>query len=199
MGAYIPGQQYSFLNGNYPSSGRADTRYYGVNRSMTQNLGAAQTRLHESATLSSGRTSSGILRPHQDGREASRSGAGLTDHQPTYPSRTQVPHYHQQGVDNAAASGATYQFRKHAFRSLFNIFGPIVVVLFYAFTVFHYLRRPAVNGIIPDRIVDGKTVFYTWMIVAIFMLDWAKSALAGFEAAAVMQKALKPSGARQLL
>ncbi|KAK8133095.1 hypothetical protein PG999_001268 [Apiospora kogelbergensis] len=66
-------------------------------------------------------------------------------------------------------------------------------------TLWHYLRRPAVNGIIPNRIIDSKTVFYTWIIVVIFLLDWAKLGLAGFETAALMQPALMPLDARQLL
>lgn len=97
------------------------------------------------------------------------------------------------------ASCSHSQSRKPAYRPLVNLFGPLIVVLYYAFTVWHYLRRPAVNGIIPNRIIDSKTVFYTWIIVVIFLLDWAKLGLAGFETAALMQPALMPLDARQLL
>lgn len=61
------------------------------------------------------------------------------------------------------------------------------------------MLRPASNDVIPNRIVPAKGVFYAWVILSIFLLDWAKSGLAGFEAAALMKPSLAPANAMRLL
>jgi len=65
--------------------------------------------------------------------------------------------------------------------------------------VVQYFQRPAVNGVIPSRPLDANTVFFAWLILSIFVLDWAKSGIAGFEAAALMTPRLAPTDARQLM
>lgn len=92
-----------------------------------------------------------------------------------------------------------YRFERHIRRGLLNTLGPLLVVLFYFFVAFEYLRRPSVNGISPPRIINAKSVFYTSIILSIFLLDWAKSGLAGFEAAALMRRSLAPSNAQGLM
>lgn len=42
-------------------------------------------------------------------------------------------------------------------------------------------------------------MFYAWVILSIFVLDWAKSGLAGFEASALMKPVLAPKTALQLM
>jgi len=56
-----------------------------------------------------------------------------------------------------------------------------------------------VNGVVPKRLNDANVVFFSWLILSIFLLDWAKSGLAGFEAAALMKPRLAPSNAMQLM
>jgi hypothetical protein len=69
----------------------------------------------------------------------------------------------------------------------------------YLFIVLVYLLRLGVNGIIPVYPIDAKGVFFAWLILSIFILDWAKSALAGFEASALMKRTFAPSSAKQLM
>lgn len=90
-------------------------------------------------------------------------------------------------------------FERHYARATLNTFGPLLVCLFYLFIVLEYFLRTAVNDISPPRIFNGKAVFYTWLIFSIFLLDWAKSGLAGFEAAALMKPRLAPCSAMQLM
>ncbi|KAK5311836.1 hypothetical protein LTR70_008562 [Exophiala xenobiotica] len=80
-----------------------------------------------------------------------------------------------------------------------NALGPLFITALYAYTVFGYLLRPSTNDIVPSRLVDPKVLFYTWIILSIFLLDWAKSGLAGFEAAALMKPRLAPAKAMQLM
>lgn len=76
---------------------------------------------------------------------------------------------------------------------------PLFATGWYAFIVFGYLLQPSVNGIVPKRPLDANIVFFSWLILSIFLLDWAKSGLAGFEAAALMKPKLAPSNAMQLM
>ncbi|KAK7223645.1 hypothetical protein V2G26_011648 [Clonostachys chloroleuca] len=51
----------------------------------------------------------------------------------------------------------------------------------------------------PKRPIDSQIVFYAWWLINIFILDWAKSGIAGFEAAALMNPSIAPKNARQLM
>lgn len=62
-----------------------------------------------------------------------------------------------------------------------------------------YLGRPAANDIVPRYPVDARWLFYSWLLLSIFILDWAKSAIAGFEASALMTRTLAPANAMQLM
>ncbi|KAI3397721.1 hypothetical protein diail_10490 [Diaporthe ilicicola] len=93
----------------------------------------------------------------------------------------------------------TYKFQRHIGRSLLNTLGPVAVSGFYLFIALEYLRRPSVNNISPSRVLSGKGVFYAFFVISVFVLEWAKSGLAGFEAWALMQPRLAPANANQLM
>ncbi|CAI6081259.1 unnamed protein product [Clonostachys chloroleuca] len=92
-----------------------------------------------------------------------------------------------------------YRFSPYIPRTLLNIFGPIFILIFYLFIVEFYLNKPSVNGVMPKRPIDSQIVFYAWWLINIFILDWAKSGIAGFEAAALMNPSIAPKNARQLM
>lgn len=100
-------------------------------------------------------------------------------------------------VPLASPPGAT-TYRFHPLRTALNILGPILVTIFYILILRYYLWEPEQNGIIPARPVDAKGVFFAWVILSIFTLEWAKSGLAGFEAAALMNPKYSPSHGRRL-
>ncbi|KAI9786109.1 MAG: hypothetical protein M1839_007519 [Geoglossum umbratile] len=93
----------------------------------------------------------------------------------------------------------TYHLKPFIVRSMVNFLGPILVVGFYLFIVQVYIRRPAINGIIQGYPTDPKRVFYIWSVLSVFVLDWAKSGLAGVEAAALMIPEWAPKNACQLI
>lgn len=80
-----------------------------------------------------------------------------------------------------------------------NTLGPVAVTGFYFFIAIEFLRRPSVNHISPSRVLSGKGVFYAFFVLSVFVLEWAKSGLAGFEAWALMQPGLAPANANQLM
>ncbi|CAH0056556.1 unnamed protein product [Clonostachys solani] len=92
-----------------------------------------------------------------------------------------------------------YRFSRFIPRTLLNIFGPIFILAFYLFIVEFYLNKPSVNGVMPNRPIDSQIVFYAWWLINIFILDWAKSGIAGYEAAALMNPSIAPKNARQLM
>ena len=94
---------------------------------------------------------------------------------------------------------STYTLKRYILRSILNTLGPILVIAAYLFIVLVYLRRPSVNDVVPYYPFDPKGVFFAWLILSIFVLDWAKSGLAGFEASALMNQALAPRTAMQLM
>lgn len=54
--------------------------------------------------------------------------------------------------------------------------------------------------IYPQHKIDAKIVFYAWIIVSIFLLEWLKTALAWFEAAVVLNHpSWAPSNEAQLM
>ncbi|KAL8844257.1 MAG: hypothetical protein Q9176_001432 [Flavoplaca citrina] len=93
----------------------------------------------------------------------------------------------------------TYTFERYIPRSLLNTLGPILLTALYFFILFVYLLRPSLNDVVPYFPVDANTVFYAWLILSVFVLDWAKSGLAGFEASALMKPSLAPKTALQLM
>ncbi|KAL8910117.1 MAG: hypothetical protein Q9171_004578 [Xanthocarpia ochracea] len=93
----------------------------------------------------------------------------------------------------------TYSFDRYIPRSVLNTLGPFLLTAFYFFIVFVYHTRPSVNDVVPYFPVDARTVFYAWLILSVFVLDWAKSGLAGFEASALMKPSLAPKAALQLM
>lgn len=96
-------------------------------------------------------------------------------------------------------TASTYSFERYIYRSTLNTLGPCLLTAFYLFIVCVYLLRPEVNGVIPYFPIDARGVFFAWLILSIFFLDWAKSGLAGFEASGLMKPALAPITALQLM
>ncbi|THZ73266.1 hypothetical protein D6C84_09739 [Aureobasidium pullulans] len=80
-----------------------------------------------------------------------------------------------------------------------NTFGPPLLTLTYSLIVRYYLCVPPVNGAIDPPLISAGFVFYAWLIFSIFALDWAKSALAGFEAWALMDPRFAPPTALHLM
>ncbi len=101
--------------------------------------------------------------------------------------------------DEHIPAAASYKFERHVARSTANTLGPLFVLAYFLFIVYEYLSRPAVNGVAPERPLDAKAVFFFWVLISIFILDWAKSAIAGFEAAALMKSRLAPRSAIHLM
>ena len=73
-------------------------------------------------------------------------------------------------------------------RTALLLIGPFLVTAGFAFIARYYLWNESENGIVPNRPINAKGVFYAWLILSIFVLDWSKSALAGFEAAVLMRE-----------
>ncbi|KAL8947360.1 MAG: hypothetical protein Q9222_006351 [Ikaeria aurantiellina] len=119
-----------------------------------------------------------------------------------YQQSSQYDHIHANDsstVHLVLSSAKTYAFERYVPRALLNTLGPCLLILAYLFIVDTYLRRPSVNGIVPHYPIDAKIVFYAWLVLSVFVLDWAKSGLGGFEAGALMKPILAPRSAFQLM
>ncbi|GAW13567.1 hypothetical protein ANO14919_029540 [Xylariales sp. No.14919] len=83
--------------------------------------------------------------------------------------------------------------------TILTILWPVLIVLLYAFIVFHYLLRDEVNGIVAEHKIDAKIAFFAWLILSIFVLEWLKSSLTWFESAVVLNHpSWAPSNEAQL-
>ena len=96
-------------------------------------------------------------------------------------------------------SSTTYTFKYFISRSVLNIVLPVLVTVFYLAIVNVYLIRSTTNGIVPNYRLHPKFMFYSWVILSIFILDWAKAAIAAFEASALMKPRLAPWNALQFM
>ncbi|KAF2482293.1 hypothetical protein BDY17DRAFT_324588 [Neohortaea acidophila] len=96
------------------------------------------------------------------------------------------------------SSTTSFKFERHIPRAMANTLGPLFVLAYFLLVIYEYLLRPAVQGVILSRAINANVVFFFWVILSIFILDWAKSAIAGFEAAALMKPRLAPSSAIHL-
>ncbi|THY73003.1 hypothetical protein D6C95_10174, partial [Aureobasidium pullulans] len=94
---------------------------------------------------------------------------------------------------------ARYTMKQYMRRWIANTFGPPLVTISYLLIARYYLCVPPVNDVIDPPSLSAGAVFYAWLILSIFALDWAKSALAGFEAWALMDPRLAPRTALQLI
>lgn len=116
------------------------------------------------------------------------------------PPKTGISHLDDESQCNLVFPTArTYTFERYILRSTLNTVGSCLLTAFYLFIVYAYLLRPSENGIIPYFPVNARGVFYAWVILSVFVLDWAKSGLAGFEASALMKPVLAPKTALQLM
>lgn len=98
-----------------------------------------------------------------------------------------------------APSSSVYRLSPYRWRTFLNILGPLLVLGFYSFVCFYFLNKPLVNNIIPSTKVDGRLVFYSWFMISIFILDWARSGLANLEAAALMNPRLAPRSGMEFM
>ncbi|KAI0405676.1 hypothetical protein F4802DRAFT_166924 [Xylaria palmicola] len=90
--------------------------------------------------------------------------------------------------------------KRNIFITIATILWPTLVFLLYVFIVFHYLVREQTNDIVAEHKVDAKIVFFAWVIVSIFFLDWLKTSLAWFEAAVILNyPAWAPSNETELM
>lgn len=94
---------------------------------------------------------------------------------------------------------ARYVMNRYLRRWFAYTFGPPLLTLTYSLIVRYYLCVPPVNGVIDPPLISAGFVFYAWLIFSIFALDWAKSALAGFEAWALMDPRFAPPTALHLM
>ncbi|THX23131.1 hypothetical protein D6D10_10376 [Aureobasidium pullulans] len=92
-----------------------------------------------------------------------------------------------------------YVMNRYLRRWVANTFGPPLLTLTYSLIVRYYLCVLPVNGVIDPPLISAGFVFYAWLIFSIFALDWAKSALAGFEAWALMDPRFAPPTALHLM
>lgn len=72
-------------------------------------------------------------------------------------------------------------------RTALLIVGPLFLTAVYALIAVFYLWDVAENDVVSDRPINATVVFYVWFILSIFLLEWTKNALAGFEAAVLMR------------
>ncbi|KAI9775616.1 MAG: hypothetical protein M1839_001017 [Geoglossum umbratile] len=106
---------------------------------------------------------------------------------------------HDSDRDRLVLAPRTHPLERFTKRSLVNSLGPIIVVAFYLFIVLVYLCRPSINGVIQGYPIDAGAVFYGWSLLSVFVMDWARSGLAGVEAFALMTRKLAPHNALQLM
>lgn len=97
-----------------------------------------------------------------------------------------------------------YRLRRYKWRTLLNIIGPLLLLGFYALICFYFLARPPVNNVVianHSRLArfDARVAYYFWFVVSVFTLEWARVALANFEAAAIMRPRLAPGSAMELM
>ncbi|CAD0025242.1 unnamed protein product [Aureobasidium pullulans] len=100
---------------------------------------------------------------------------------------------------SSASDPTRYTMKQYMRRWIANTFGPPLVTISYLLIARYYLCVPPVNDVIDPPSLSAEAVFYAWLILSIFALDWAKSALAGFEAWALMDPRLAPRTALQLI
>ncbi|KAL8856074.1 MAG: hypothetical protein Q9178_007330 [Gyalolechia marmorata] len=136
------------------------------------------------------------LYPQQDEKDSVYTGSQNS----RLPPKNAIRHSSNSSQLNLVYSDTnTYSFERYIPRSVLNTLGPFLLTAFYLFIVFVYLLRPSVNDVVAYFPVDARTVFYAWLILSVFVLDWAKSGLAGFEASALMKPSLAPKTALQLM
>jgi hypothetical protein len=102
-------------------------------------------------------------------------------------------------IPTEKTSTQSRRLQRHLVRAALNVIGPILVLGLYMFIVFEYIERPQEHGVSPRRVISAEAVFFAWVILSIFLLEWARSTLAGFEAAALMKPSLAPRTASQLM
>lgn len=107
---------------------------------------------------------------------------------PLYDLNTSSPH-----------ASSVYRMRRYKWRTFLNILGPSLVLGFYSFICFHFLANPPVNNIVPSTPASSRWAFYTWIVSSVFILDWARSALANLEATALMNPKVAPQSAMELM
>ncbi|KAH0541619.1 hypothetical protein FGG08_003909 [Glutinoglossum americanum] len=103
------------------------------------------------------------------------------------------------GLSPAPQTLKTHPLQRFTTRSMVGLLGPVFVFAFYLFIALFYLHRPSINDIIQDYPIDAGSVFYAWSFLSVFVMGWARSALAGLEASALMSRRWAPKNALQLM
>ena len=99
---------------------------------------------------------------------------------------------------NLSPQPKPYHLNRFLWRAYLGITGPPLVLGFYSFICFKYLARPAQNDIVSTTL-DARWVYYAWFLLAVFVLDWARTGLANIEALALMRPRLAPRTAMGLM
>lgn len=94
---------------------------------------------------------------------------------------------------------AEYRLERYLWRSFLTVTGPLVVLAFYTFICFHFLAQSLSNNIFPSSVINATWIYFGWFVIAVFSLDWSKSALANIEASALMIPRVAPSSAAELM
>jgi hypothetical protein len=97
------------------------------------------------------------------------------------------------------SSKAKYRLKRYLWRSFLTIAGPLMVLAFYTFICFHFLVHPLSNNIFPSTTVSAVWAYYGWLLISVFIMEWARSGLANIEASALMMPHLAPSTAGELM
>jgi hypothetical protein len=92
-----------------------------------------------------------------------------------------------------------YHLKHYIWRSFLTVTAPLAVLAFYAFICFHFLAYPLANNVFAFTTVDAIWIYYSWFLLAVFSLDWARTGLANIEASALMVPLLAPLTARELM
>ncbi|KFY23939.1 hypothetical protein V493_05544 [Pseudogymnoascus sp. VKM F-4281 (FW-2241)] len=72
--------------------------------------------------------------------------------------------------------------RRYWLRPLVLIFIPSIITVYYAIIWVHLLQNSTHDDTINYRTYSGSLIFYSWFLIGVFGLSWAKFGLAGVEA-----------------
>jgi hypothetical protein len=115
---------------------------------------------------------------------------------PESPSTAKLPATHKRSPSTTLKRQRS---RKYRFRSALNILGSVSFTGLYCVIIWYYINSPVENGIAKNFIVDAKVIFYLWFLLSVFALDWAHSATAVIEIAALKSRYFAPQTAMHFM
>jgi hypothetical protein len=92
----------------------------------------------------------------------------------------------------------SYRMSRYLWRASLGIVGPCALLGLFTFISVYFLDRQPQNEILTRSTCDATTAFYIWFVAAVFTLEWARTALANFQATALMIPTLAPTNAMTL-